>query len=187
MASRGRDKSKRVGATVGPQGIRRPAAAKGPVRPNLAARKQRAAHGSPFAGLTPNAANFSPLTPVSFLPRTAAIHPDRTAVVHGTRRYTYRQLHERARRLASALARYGIRAGDTVSVMLPNVPAMVEAHFGVPMLGAVLNTINTRLDPATIAYILDHGEAKVLVTDRELAGSRPRSGAVEAAAARRRR
>jgi fatty-acyl-CoA synthase len=171
MASRERDKSSRAGATVDrPQVGRRTAAAKNPARPSVAARKQRAAHGSLFASLRPNAANFSPLTPVSFLPRTAAIHPDRTAVVHGTRRYTYRQLHERARRLASALSRQGIRAGDTVSVMLPNVPAMVEAHCGVPMLGAVLNTINTRLDPATIAYILDHGEAKALITDRELAG-----------------
>ena len=107
---------------------------------------------------------------MSFLPRSAAIHPDRIAVIHGERRFSYRRLYERARRLASALSRHGIRAGDTVSVMLPNVPAMVEAHYGVPMLGAVLNTINTRLDARTVAYILDHGEAKVLITDREFAG-----------------
>jgi len=122
-----------------------------------------------YASLQPGRANFAPLTPISFLPRTAAIHPDRLAVVHGTQRFTYRQLQERVRRLASALARHGVRPGDTVSAMLPNVPAMLEAHFGVPMLGAVLNAINTRLDPSTVAYILEHGEAKVLITDREYA------------------
>jgi fatty-acyl-CoA synthase len=142
---------------------------KSAARPATGTGKQPSANGRLFAGLKPNAANFAPLTPVSFLPRTAAIHPDRIAVVHGALRYTYRQLHERALRLASALAQRDIRAGDTVSVMLPNVPAMVEAHYGVPMLGAVLNTINTRLDAATIAYILGHGEAKALITDREFA------------------
>jgi fatty-acyl-CoA synthase len=120
-------------------------------------------------GLRPNAANFVPLTPVSFLPRSAEIHPNRIAVIHGARRYTYRQFYDRARQLASALSCAGIRPGDTVSAMLPNIPAMAEAHYGVPMLGAVLNAINTRLEPATIAYILDHGEAKVLITDREYA------------------
>jgi 3-(methylthio)propionyl---CoA ligase len=125
--------------------------------------------GGPFATLKPNAANFAALSPVAFLARTAAIHPNRTAVIHGERRFSYRQLQERAHRLASALARRGVRAGDTVSAMLPNVPAMLECHYGVPMLGAVLNTINTRLDPATVAYILQHGEAKVLITDREYA------------------
>jgi fatty-acyl-CoA synthase len=115
-------------------------------------------------------ANDAPLTPVSFLTRSAAVHPDRVAVVHGPRRITYRQLAERARRLASALARRGITPGQTVSAMLPNVPAMLDAHFGVPMLGAVLNTINTRLDARTVAYILDHGESKALITDREYAG-----------------
>jgi fatty-acyl-CoA synthase len=123
-----------------------------------------------FASLRPNPANFAPLTPVAFLPRAAEIHPERVAVIHGRQRFTYRDLYRRARRLASALAKRGVRAGDTVSVMLPNVPAMVEAHYGVPMLGAVLNTINTRLDSRTIAYILAHGEAKVLITDREFAG-----------------
>jgi fatty-acyl-CoA synthase len=115
-------------------------------------------------------ANDAPLTPVSFLARSAAVHPDRVAIVHGPRRITYRQLAERARRLASALARRGIKPGQTVSAMLPNVPAMLDAHFGVPMLGAVLNTINTRLDARTVAYILDHGESKALITDREYAG-----------------
>ncbi len=120
-------------------------------------------------GLGPNAANFVPLTPVSFLPRSAEIHPKRIAVIHGARRYTYRQFYDRARQLASALSRAGIRPGDTISAMLPNIPAMAEAHYGVPMLGAVLNAINTRLEPATIAYILHHGESKVLITDREYA------------------
>jgi fatty-acyl-CoA synthase len=123
-----------------------------------------------FKGLRPNAANFAPLTPLSFLPRSAEIHPGRVAMIHGTHRYTYRQFYDRARQLASALAAGGVRAGDVVSAMLPNVPAMIETHYGVPMLGAVLNTINTRLEPATIAYILEHAEAKVLITDREFSG-----------------
>jgi fatty-acyl-CoA synthase len=142
---------------------------KAPLRAKTAIKRQ--SKGGIFkSGLRPNAANFASLTPLSFLPRSAAIHPDRTAVIHGKRRFSYRELYARARRLASALSRHGIRAGDTVSVMLPNVPAMVEAHYGVPMLGAVLNTINTRLDARTVAYILDHGEAKILITDREFAG-----------------
>jgi fatty-acyl-CoA synthase len=133
--------------------------------------KFRARNGGLFeTGLAPNPANFASLTPLSFLARSADIHPERIAVVHGDRRFTYREFHERAKRLASALKRAGVKAGDTVSVMLPNVPAMLEAHYGVPMLGAVLNTINTRLEAATVAYILKHGEAKVLITDRELAG-----------------
>ena len=122
-------------------------------------------------GLGRGLANFAPLTPLGFLPRTAAIHPDRVAVIHGARRITYREFDERARRLASALIRRGIGPGDTVSAVLPNVPAMLDAHFGVAMAGAVLNTINTRLDARTIAYILEHGEAKVLLTDREYAGT----------------
>jgi len=126
---------------------------------------------NPFetTGLGFGPANFTPLTPVAFLPRTAAVHPDRVAVIHGDRRITYRDFYARARRLASALTARGIGAGDTVSVMLPNVPAMLDAHYGVPMAGAILNTINTRLDARTIAYILGHGEAKALITDREFA------------------
>src|SRR5688572_4876841 len=120
-------------------------------------------------GLGRGPANFTPLSPLAFLPRTAAIHPDRVAIVHGERRITYRDFLARSRRLAGALAARGIGGGDTVSVVLPNVPAMLEAHHGVPMLGAVLNAINTRLDARTIAYILGHGEAKVLLTDREFA------------------
>src|SRR5262249_415646 len=97
------------------------------------------------SGLGFGPANFAPLTPLAFLPRTAAVHPDRVAVIHGDRHITYRDFHARARRLASALSARGIGAGDTVSVMLPNIPAMLDAHYGVPMAGAILNTINTRL------------------------------------------
>src|SRR4029434_10624255 len=117
------------------------------------------------------AANFAALTPLGFLPRAASIYPDRVAMIHGDRRISYREFDARARRLASALARRGIGPGDTVSAVLPNVPAMLEAHFGVPMIGPVLNSINTRLDARTIAYILEHDEAKVLLTDREFAGT----------------
>ncbi len=145
--------------------VRRKVAAK---RPSIPRAAKHRANGSIFSGLKPNAANFAALTPISFLARTAAIHPDRLAVVHGELRLTYNHLRERVARLASALARH-VRAGETVAAMLPNVPAMLEVHFGVPILGAVLNTINTRLDAATLAYILAHGEAKVLITDREYA------------------
>ena len=122
-------------------------------------------------GLGRAPANFAPLSPLGFLPRSAEIYPERVAVIHGERRITYRDFDARARRLASALVQRGIGPGDTVSAVLPNVPAMLDAHFGVPMIGAVLNTINTRLDARTIAYILEHGEAKVLLTDREYAGT----------------
>ena len=114
-----------------------------------------------------NAANFQPLTPLSFLARAALVYPDRTAVIHGDRSWTYRQFYARTRQLASALARRGIKRGDTVAVVLANTPPMLEAHYGVAMAGAVLNTINTRMDAAIIAFTLDHGEAKVLITDRE--------------------
>ena len=120
-------------------------------------------------GLDKCAANHVPLSPLSFIARTAQIYPNRLAVVHGARRFTWAETYTRCRRLASALAARGIKRGDTVAVMLPNVPAMVEAHFGVPMIGAVLNTLNTRLDPEAIAFMLAHGEAKVLITDPEFA------------------
>jgi fatty-acyl-CoA synthase len=107
------------------------------------------------------------LRPLRFLSRSAAIYPGRTAIIHGSRRFSYHDFEARSRRLASALAARGISEGDTVAVVLPNVPAMLEAHQGVPALGAVLNAINTRLDASTVAYILAHGEAKVLITDRE--------------------
>jgi non-ribosomal peptide synthetase component F len=114
-----------------------------------------------------NPANFQPLTPLSFLARAAEVYPDATAIIHGARSWNYRQFDARAKQLASALARRGIKRGDTVSVMLANTPALVEAHYGVPMAGAVLNALNTRLDAALIAFILDHADAKVLITDRE--------------------
>ncbi|MCC2098365.1 MAG: AMP-binding protein, partial [Hyphomicrobiales bacterium] len=114
-----------------------------------------------------NSANFQPLTPLSFLERAAQVYPERLAVVHGKLRLTYAQLWSRSRKLASALAAQGLGRGDTVAVMLANTPAMIECHYGVPMCGAVLNAMNTRLDAATVAYILDHGEAKVLIADRE--------------------
>jgi fatty-acyl-CoA synthase len=114
-----------------------------------------------------SAANFQPLTPLTFLERAAAVFPDHRAVIHGQRRWTYAEFYARARRLASALAAVGIGRGDTVSVMLANTPAMLEAHYGVPMTGAVLNTLNTRLDAPIIAFTLDHADAKVLITDRE--------------------
>jgi len=117
-----------------------------------------------------NAANFQPLTPLGFLERSAAIFPDRLAVVHGAVRRNYRDLYARTRRLASALAAHGVGKNDTVTVMLANTPAMLECHFGVPMAGAVLNTLNTRLDAAIIAFTLDHAETKVLITDREFSG-----------------
>ena len=114
-----------------------------------------------------NPANFQPLTPLQFLERAASTHPDHTAIIHGPLRRTYRDLYSRARRLASALAKRGIKPGDTVSVVLANTPAMLECHYGVPMTGAVLNTINTRLDAAVNAFTLDHAESKVLIVDRE--------------------
>jgi fatty-acyl-CoA synthase len=120
-------------------------------------------------GLDKCKANYTPLSPLSFLERTAQVYPNRTSVIHGSRQFTWSQTYERCRRLASALKQRGIGRGDTVAVMLPNVPAMVDVHFGVPMVGAVLNTLNTRLDAEAIAFMLNHGEAKVLITDPEFA------------------
>ena len=126
--------------------------------------------GSPYdLGLEKNAANHVALSPLSYIERAAHVYPDRVAIVYGERRQTWRDTYTRSRRLASALAARGVGKNDTVAVMLPNVPAMFEAHFGVPMAGAVLNTLNTRLDPEAIAFMLEHGEAKVLLTDREFA------------------
>ena len=135
-----------------------------------AARLRAAIARSPYdSDLDRNPANYQPLTPLTFLERAGSVFPERRAIVHGKQVYTYAQLYERARRLASALSKYGIGRGDTVAVMLANTPPMLEAHYGVPMTGGVLNTLNTRLDPAALAFILDHGEAKVLITDREFA------------------
>ncbi len=121
------------------------------------------------SGLDKNPANFVALSPMSYIQRTGRVYPDRLAIVYGDRRQSWGQTYERCRRLASALVGWGVGEGDTVAVMLPNVPAMFEAHFGVPMAGAVLNTLNTRLDAEAIAFMLQHGEAKVLLTDREFA------------------
>lgn len=126
------------------------------------------AHANPYlSGLDKTPANFTPLTPLTFLERAAAVFPNYTSIVHGDRRYTWSETYSRSRRLASALQKRGVGAGDTVAVMAYNTPEMYELHFGVPMCGAVLNTMNTRLDAATIAFILDHGESNVLVTDTE--------------------
>src|SRR5882762_819302 len=118
-------------------------------------------------GLDRNQANFVALSPLSFLERTASVYPDHTALIYGALRQSWVQTYQRCARLASALAARGVGRGDTVAAMLPNVPAMLEAHFGVPMSGAVLNTLNTRLDSETIAFMLQHGGARVLLTDRE--------------------
>ena len=128
--------------------------------------------------LDKNAANYAPLTPLSFIERSAHTYPNRLAVVHGQRRYTWKETYARCRRLASALARRGLGVGDTVAAMLANTPEMYECHFGVPMCGAVLNTLNTRLDADAIAFMLAHGEAKVLITDKEF------SATIEAALAK---
>jgi fatty-acyl-CoA synthase len=117
-----------------------------------------------------NAANHQPLTPLGFLARAALVFPDHPAIVHGTQTFTYTEFYARARRLASALSKLGIGKNDTVSVMLPNVPAMLEAKFGVPMTQAVLHSMNTRLDAANIAFMIDHAETKVLITDTEFSG-----------------
>jgi len=115
-------------------------------------------------------ANFAPMSPLSFIERTAEVYPRRLAVVHGSLRQDWATTYRRCRQLASALSQAGIGKNDTVAVMLPNTPPMVEAHFGIPMAGAVLNTLNTRLDPETIAFMLDHGEAKAVIVDPEFAG-----------------
>src|SRR5262245_34188610 len=114
-----------------------------------------------------NPANFQPLTPLTLLERAASVFPDQLAIIHGPLRRSYTEFYARARKFASALGRRGIKRGDTVSVVLANTPAMLEAHYGVPMAGAVLNTISTRLDAATVAFQFDHGEAKVVIADRE--------------------
>ena len=127
-------------------------------------------HPNPYRqGLSRNAANHVPLSPISLVDWAADVFPDRLALIHGPARLTWQALRARARRLASALAARDIGEGDTVAVMLPNTPAMVEAHYGVPMTRAVLNSINTRLDAATVAFILQHSDSKVVLVDREFA------------------
>ena len=115
-------------------------------------------------------ANFAALSPLSFIERAAEVYPHRLAVVHGGLRRSWGELFTRCRQLASALERHGVSKGDTVAVMLPNTPPMVEAHFGIPATGAVLNALNTRLDAETLAFMLDHGEASVVIVDPEFAG-----------------
>src|SRR5258708_7789886 len=118
-------------------------------------------------GLGQREANHVSLTPVDFIARAAEVYGDRLAVVHGEIRRTWGETYERARRLADALRQAGVQRGDTVAVLLPNIPQMIEAHFGVPMLGAVLNALNTRLDVSSMLFMLRHGEAKVLIVDAE--------------------
>ena len=123
---------------------------------------------NPFeTDLDQNPANHAPLTPLSFIERAAFVYPKRTSVIHGARRYTWQETYARCRRLASALAKRGIGVGDAVAVMLANTPEMYECHFGVPMTGGVLLSLNTRLDAEAIGFMLQHGGAKVLITDRE--------------------
>src|ERR1044071_8903400 len=126
-----------------------------------------AAYDAPH--LARNPANFTALTPLNFLARAATVYPDKLAVIHGDRRIPYREFYERCRRFADALRRRGIGPGDTVSVLAPNVPALLEAHYAVPMAGAVLNALNYRLDARAIALILDHGGARLLIAHRGVA------------------
>ena len=120
-------------------------------------------------GLDKNAANYVPLSPLSFIARAADVYPDRLAIAHGAVRQSWAETYARARRLASALRRRGIAPGDVVAVLAPNIPAMIEAHFGIPMAGAVINTLNTRLDAESLAFMLRHGGAKAILVDREFA------------------
>ena len=163
-------------ASVAPAPLRNLRKPKSFVRRGAAAALRLAQRLKPAIGRSPydtdldrNPANYQALTPLTFLERAAKTFPDRVAIIHGKRRFTYAQFFERSKKLASALSRRGIGKGDTVAVMLANTPPMLEAHYGVPMTGGVLNTLNTRLDAAALAFILDHGEAKVLITDREFA------------------
>jgi fatty-acyl-CoA synthase len=126
-------------------------------------------HDAYTQGLARNRANYTSLSPLSFLRKAALVHPQRIALIHGERRLTWAEEYARCRQLASALQGWGIGRGDTVAAMLANTPAMFELHYGPAMLGAVVNTLNTRLDPATIAFMLDYAQAKVLFTDREFA------------------
>ena len=138
----------------------------------MATRRKPARRGRKYeTDLGRNAANYTPLTPLSFLTRAARVFPRKVAVVHGDQRFTYAQFHARCLRFAAALSRRGIGLGDTVAVMAPNVPALLEAHYAVPMVGAVLNPLNYRLDARSIAFILEHGEAKLLIADREFSAT----------------
>jgi len=129
-------------------------------------------------GLDKNLANHTPMTPLSFLERSAQVYPNHLAIIHGDLRQDWQTTYTRCRRLASALVKHGIAKGDTVAVMLPNTPPMVEAHFGIPMSGAVLNALNTRLDPEAIAFMLAHGEAKVIIIDPEFSDTMQKALAI---------
>ena len=154
-----------------------PVAKKKPAKKNTTAKKmrklapaaRRAAATIYDFNLDRTAANFQPLTPLTFLRRAARVFPETTAIIHGSRRYSYAEFYARSRRLASALLGSGLTRSNTVSVLLSNTPAMLEAHHGVPMAGCVLNALNTRLDPASIAFMLDHAETRVFIADREFA------------------
>jgi fatty-acyl-CoA synthase len=126
---------------------------------------------NPYDEFDKNPANYAPLTPLGFIERAAHVYPERLAVVHGARRFTWAQTYARCRQLASALAQRGVKAGDTVAAMLANTPEMYECHFGVSMAGAVLNTLNTRLDAEAIAFMLEHGGAKTVIVDREFSST----------------
>jgi fatty-acyl-CoA synthase len=165
-----------------PKAVARTAARRAPPRALRRARVRPLARTikpvRPTAGLTAydkdldrNAANHQPLTPIGFLERAAKVFPERLAIIHGGMRMPYAEFFIRARKVASALARHGIKRGDTVSAMMANTPGMLELHYAVPMTGGVLNTLNTRLDATALAFMLDHGEAKILVTDREFAAT----------------
>jgi fatty-acyl-CoA synthase len=165
-AARSSQRKPPVRATAGNR--RRPAQPRGRAAHPV---KTRLARNPYDTDLDRNAANYQPLTPITFLERAAKVFPERIAIIHGARRWNYAEFYARARKLASALARHGIKRGDTVAAMMANTPGMLELHYGVPMTGGVLNTLNTRLDAATLAFMIDHGEAKVLITDREFAPS----------------
>jgi fatty-acyl-CoA synthase len=145
----------------------RPSVARVPAPRPVSHKTALAAHNIYERDLDKTAANHAALTPLQFIERTASVYPDHVALVHGARRQSWSETYARCRRLASALERVGIGVGDTVAIMAPNIPEMYEAHFGVPMTGAVLNSLNTRLDAAMLAFILDHSETKVLLVDRE--------------------
>ncbi|HEV7960389.1 MAG TPA: AMP-binding protein, partial [Rhizomicrobium sp.] len=134
-----------------------------PPRPRVTS----APSNSAYDALPRTKANFQPLTPLAMLERAASVFPAHTAIIHGKQRFSYAEFYRRSRLLASALAQHGIGKNDTVAAMLANTPAMLEAHYGVPMAGGVLNALNTRLDAASIAHMLEHGGAKILITDRE--------------------
>ena len=135
------------------------------------------------ADLPKTSANYAAQSPLAFIERTAEVYPEKLAVVHGSLHRSWLETFTRCRQLASALEKHGIRKGDTVAVMLPNTPPMVEAHFGIPVTGAVLNALNTRLDAETIAFMLDHGEAKIVIVDPEFAGTMQKALALRTSSA----